>query len=979
MFVLALTAKTMKNIYLTAVALLLASLVYGSSGILHNDDALSKRFIVDNKNKPNDAIQERLRATAQWQSFKQQHGDWWVQFDESSKKPHRAFGTPIQLPSLSPDAAANFFLNTYAGAWVPSNVQLALAGKYTETDKYYQPNFKQTYNGIDVLWSRATVKMTKDFRAIMFGLEVYDDIQISTTPSIDKNAAIQFSLAGITNTVLSINNLGLKILPIPTGNLYNYHLVYELTVKTIGSDNIPANYYTLVDANDGSILYRKNKVEHFSSDITVRGVLYPSQPYNPSQTLALPYIKVTDPQGINFTDVNGFISLNTAPPFSATFNLEGLWAQVFLGQNGNTITPLTATINAGTNNISLNTAYSIQEITAYYHTNIVHDFMKTKLPSFTALDFPISVKVDRTDGTCNAFYDGGINFFTTAGGCNALSQVYDVVYHEYGHGISDLYWTDHGLTFSNGGMGEGYSDVWAICITNQPTLGLGFSSSDPNTFVRDYDFANGAIRKVYPQDIAGEVHADGEIIAGAWWSTALNMGSITSMANLFTASLAGLANGPDGSEGQVYTDILIDALEADDNDANLTNGTPNSAAIVPAFAAHGITLVSNAELTHTPITNASTQTPITLNASLANVQFAWALQGLKGGYKINNDPNWTPLTFTDMGGYNFVGTIPAQGNGTVISYYIGIEDINGTISNVKPAGATDVEPNLPFYVLVGFNQLFTEDFDNTAGAWIEGLAGDNATTGIWEQNIPEESNVNGIIVQPGTQHTLNGLICYVTGASAIGGSAGVNDVDNGKTSLQSPTFDLTGYTNPTFEYFRWYSNDQGATPKTDYWQVSASPDGINYTPLENTRVADHSFRNFVFRVNDIFPGATELTFRFVAEDANAGSLVEALLDDLTLYEEMSVGLNEIQDITAMSAFPNPASFTLSLQMLLNKSAAYEIKLVNQLGQTVYSSTENLPSGKNTVNIDVAGIQDGLYLLTVKGPNAEKTIKVSVLH
>ena len=968
----------MKKIYLFAVALLLSPFGYGSNGILHNDDALTKRFIANNKSKPDDAVQQRLRSTVEWKSFKQQHGDWWVQFNESNQKPHRAFGTPIQLPSLSPEAAANYFLNSYAGAWIPSNVQLVSAGKFTETEKYYQPNFIQTYNGLEVLWSRATVKMTKDFRAVMFGTDVYSDIQISTTPVLSTTDAAQHSIKGISNSILSINNGGLKILPVPTGNSNNYHLVYELTVKTIGTDNIPANYYTLVDANDGTILYRKNKVEHFASEISVTGTLYPTQPYNPSQTLNLQYIKVTDPQGTNYTDVNGFINLNTAAPFTATFNLEGLWAQVFLGQNGNTITPLTATINTGTNNISLNSAYSIQEITAYYHTNIVHDFMKSKLSTFTALDFPISVKVDRTDGTCNAFYDGGINFYTTAGGCNALSQVNDVVYHEYGHGISDLYWSDHGVNFSNGGMGEGYSDVWAICITSEPTLGLGFSSSDPNTFVRDYDFANGATRKVYPQDIAGEVHADGEIIAGAWWSTALNMGSTSAMANLFTASLAGLANGPDGSEGQVYTDILIDALEADDNDADLTNGTPNSAAIVPAFAAHGITLVSNAELTHTPITNASYQTPITLNASLTNVQFAWALQGLKGGYKVNNDPNWTPLTFTDLGGYNFVGTIPAQPNGTVISYYIGIEDINGTVSNVKPAGANDVEPNLPFYVLVGFNQIFTEDFDFAAGTWIEGLAGDNATTGIWEQNIPEQTDVNGVVVQPGFQRTPGGQICYVTGAASLG-AAGGNDIDNGKTTLQSPTFDLTGYTNPTFEYYRWYTNDQGATPKTDYWQVSASTDGINYSPLENTRVADHSFRQFVFRVNDLFPGATELTFRFVAEDANAGSLVEALLDDLSLYDEMSVGLNEVQDISLMTVAPNPASSNISLHMMLNKSADYTIQLVNQLGQTVYSSNEKLSSGSNTLDIPVSKIQTGLYLLKAVGPNAEKTIKVTVMH
>ena len=34
------------------------------------------------------------------------------------------------------------------------------------------------------------------------------------------------------------------------------------------------------------------------------------------------------------------------------------------------------------------------------------------------------------------------------------------------------------------------------------------------------------------------------------------------------------------TEGSIYTDILLEVLYADDNDANLTNGTPNDAAIV---------------------------------------------------------------------------------------------------------------------------------------------------------------------------------------------------------------------------------------------------------------------------------------------------------------------------------------------------------------------------------------------------------------
>ncbi|MBK8338895.1 MAG: hypothetical protein IPK99_02270 [Flavobacteriales bacterium] len=48
-------------------------------------------------------------------------------------------------------------------------------------------------------------------------------------------------------------------------------------------------------------------------------------------------------------------------------------------------------------------------------------------------------------GTCNAFYDGGaINFYEEGGDCQSYAQVGEVVYHEYGHGINDQFYSDLG-------------------------------------------------------------------------------------------------------------------------------------------------------------------------------------------------------------------------------------------------------------------------------------------------------------------------------------------------------------------------------------------------------------------------------------------------------------------------------------------------------------------------------------------------------
>ena len=111
-----------------------------------------------------------------------------------------------------------------------------------------------------------------------------------------------------------------------------------------------------------------------------------------------------------------------------------------------------------------------------------------------------------------------------------LQTIPDVVYHEYGHAING-WWYGSGM--QNGGQNEGYADIWAISLTVNPILGFGWDSNDPNKYVRRYDIN----KKVYPQDLVGQVHADGEIIAGCFWDTYLNLGNMTQMLDLFKYTL----------------------------------------------------------------------------------------------------------------------------------------------------------------------------------------------------------------------------------------------------------------------------------------------------------------------------------------------------------------------------------------------------------------------------------------------------------
>src|SRR5690606_19807305 len=135
------------------------------------------------------------------------------------------------------------------------------------------------------------------------------------------------------------------------------------------------------------------------------------------------------------------------------------------------------------------------------------------------------------------------------------------------HGINHQFYKWQGAgSMRNGALNEGHADIWGLSITKDPILGEGFTNN--GGFIRRYDINP----KVYSADLIGEVHADGEIIAGAWWDLGINLNSVDSMADIFTKTYYDLSDGPNGTEGEVFHQVLISALLNDDNDNNLNNG-----------------------------------------------------------------------------------------------------------------------------------------------------------------------------------------------------------------------------------------------------------------------------------------------------------------------------------------------------------------------------------------------------------------------
>jgi Zn-dependent metalloprotease len=367
---------------------------WAANDVHGHKDENEVRLIKDNKRTLNVSYQYQLRNQPNWQNFLLDNGTWYVHFNEANGKPHKAFGKPIIVPGSNAVERAAYFVEHHLQDFGIPIDELELLG--TGENKHAEHVFfGQMHQGKKVLNAKLSVRLNTQGKVVSFSTDVFKNISVDNA-SLDASEAASAAMAGITETVVNVEaNSELMILPIPdyVRKRTVFKSVYEITVYTMDEDNIPANYLTYVDAADGTILERTNLVCHSEntplvSDITVTDDLSLTQPYDPETNTILPHLEVTQGGNTFYTDVNG--SLTGLDEVSTTFSMEGLWARVV----SNGVTPsFTTTLTNGVNAIDWGINANSRESSAFYHVNVVHDYMKTKFPSFTNMDNALTTVV----------------------------------------------------------------------------------------------------------------------------------------------------------------------------------------------------------------------------------------------------------------------------------------------------------------------------------------------------------------------------------------------------------------------------------------------------------------------------------------------------------------------------------------------------------------------------------------------------------
>ncbi len=341
----------------------------------------------------------------------------------------------------------------------------------------------------------------------------------------------------------------------------------------------------------------------------------------------------------------------------------------------------------------------------------------------------------------------------------------------------------------------------------------------------------------------------------------------TSMATPLAAGIAALIKSQ-------FPTMGIDDLEArlldGDEVGNLQMG----------LRVNALKALSAFKISHTPLSNMpDSENPIRIVAETYGV--GGNSLSLSLFYSVSgNDFNLVGMREGPVG--RWTAPIPTPVIGSTIEYYIQAADTNENVL-YHPESA----PDLPHFFLVGtpasFNTLSYDDVETDQG-WSLGIDGDNATTGNWIWADPVGTWEELEPVQPEDDHSEDGTLCFVTeNAEFTGTNTGSGDVDGGRTTLESPIYNIPPDISPILSYWRWYSNDLGFNPGTDFWQVEIRDQNDVWISLENTLESQNAWTEKQFMIQHYFEDPTLIQLRFIAEDAGSGSLVEAAVDDIHIF------------------------------------------------------------------------------------------------
>jgi hypothetical protein len=943
---------------------------------------------------------ERLGAidmsqSPEWQAFTAKHGVWTVSVDKATGMPHRAIGKPVKISGYSRITKENVaeasiaFIKEHIDIFKldPNNLKFLSA---TNVKNKWFVAFAQMHQGMEVLLSKVDLRITNDARVISFIDDYYNGIDIATSPAIPASVANQSAKTGLVfdekqDKVMSADEL--YVLPVRLNGKVSYNLVYKVNVGL----NYPLNNYTAyVSASTGDVLWRIKETMEASNQVEVKGGIRWESHFSPIDVnpMANLYVKV----GSNryTTDKNGKITFDIPTKQALNITLEGPFAKLIMKDGSSVNYKDSIAPGAQTSVLFSDGNSTIFERTMFYHANYIHDYFKAMDTGMKYMDFQLKVTIDKNflNGGPNASSDpqtGNITFYGAGQYNNHFSENPGIMYHEYGHSLNAKLYQSKGRSMMiNGTCNEAFADLTTAMIFDDNYIGRG-AFVDTLAIPNIRNLKNNVI---YPDSLTGEVHHDSQILSGAFWDLR-ELTNIDYMRQLTFWVRYSLVD--DNDIGVAFSDWFFETIIEDDDDGDITNGTPHLNSIVTAFNNHriGTGLFTNYSFEHQPLPD----TRDTVNSY--KVDFTVKSIEAVGSKVLAPKVVWSTDNFktsnyadaSDKSGI-YSAEIPAQKPGTIVKYYMQYSESMTNEEYKKTASRTGFQP---FLFVVGYNMAFTDDFELDRG-WKSNQTGDNATKGKWERSDPNGISMNlgsGVYSQLENNHTAGGSFCFVTGpATGTTFNAIVNNMPNGVTSFVSPILNISSLQDPILKYYYSFVTVlfSGDVTKNSRLVTQLSSDGGNSWVKADSVVSNASdwkpvilnIKNYV-ALTDQF----RIKFKMIAFPGTnyPSAFSDALVDDIAILSMNNAQVLEIAEEAevlpsgmSLAVSPNPIQTGAQISFFLPKADYAELKLYSLGGEELalidrgYMSEGNRTINFNTSNLTKARLNAGAYYIRLRQGN-----------
>ena len=854
----------------------------------------------------NYTYQRHLEQQIFWQQFlHDSDSSWNVRFDETTGYPLRATGKGISFGNDVTEEnileKSKSFVARHKELFHPKNLsepQIA----YNNTRHAYFVHYDQKatlktpiYDDIHnkhisyVKVYRAGVDLFVDTQKesaslTMFGIEYYDNLKTSVDTPILASQALSIAIKNgpIKEYETSPTDIDAELLFVPfekEKESLKIPLCWKISFTT--KDPV-GKWQVFVDVQTGEIHSFHNEVRFFSGTLQAT-----HDERNPSSDLIispLEDLKISTNTGTVYTDSNGLFTMEEDSAIDEDVLLRGLHTRIFNSRGTEVLLNINTEETVEDANIQIFDLNSfltediaeedfeeeeeliLSQLDQYMYQSIIYNWAEKHAPrvvnNWTRSDVNVNL-----DDVCNAYFDGELNFFRKGEGCNNTGRLSDVSYHEWGHGFHY-----HNLLSGvfDGSVSEGLADSIAFLQT-------GDAKISPYFYVSGGHIREVSANRSYPEDIVNEVHIDGLIFAGAVWDlwNILVQDDPEEGTNTLTRLLVEATSmGPEIATS--YEAFLF----ADDDDGDLSNGTPNQCLLIEAFGDHGLGPKGQTgfyQLEHTPISNQSTSDSIDIDVRVEQIAsdcIEAEVANTKVYYSTDQGVSWQEQDLSYSTSGTVTGQFPEFEDFTHVQYYVELIDTEDRVARLPSGGEIN-----PFEFFVGeISEIYCNDFEEDDGGFGHMLVAGRDREGAddWMRGM-----LAGLGGDPDVAYSGD----YVWGNDLGGEINGENyngQYQNDKYNrMYTPSFDTSEYDHTVVTFQRWLHVEDGFY---DHARVVVNEETVWENHATRSEIGDEHHQDFQWQQQVLHvKNVDEISLAWEIESDAGLTMGGWTIDDFCLY------------------------------------------------------------------------------------------------